>query len=201
MSELDPEERAIYQAWAEDKTRFSAPGEEARLMRVLEKVGLRRVPQNEKAHHEGGPFSDPKIRNSDVAIGRDRGGEISSINIAADHGGADPRVGLGRVAYATAGEATRSAYAAAARLNLTSGQWQVLAAVVRLTASYSKLQSPTTEEEIAGFARLGVRQTRRILEQLHELGLIIWQPRRGIGISMVGLPAPPSTMSSQEAES
>lgn len=147
---------------------------------------------NEKARHEGGPFSDPKIRNSGVASGRDRGGEISLQSIPAGPEGPDaPRIGPGRVAYAIAGTAGRKALAEAARLELTGGQWKVLAAVLSLTALYSKLEDPTTEQEIADFAHLGVRHTRRVLEQLHTLGLITWAPRRGVGRSIVGLPAPP----------
>jgi hypothetical protein len=150
---------------------------------------------NEEAHPEGGLSSDPKIRNSEVASGRDRVGEISSVNVAADHGGTDGAAptavpGPGRVPYRVAGKAGRQALTAAAGLGLTNGQWKVLAAVVSLTALYSKLEDPAEEQEIADLARLGVRQTRRVLSQLHTLELITWKPRRGRGRSTVELPPP-----------
>lgn len=84
-----------------------------------------------------------------------------------------------RARFADAGEATRSTLsrAAAASPPLNQREWRVLAAVLQLTTTYSKLTDRVWQEQVAAAAGgLDRRAVQRALGALHERFLIVWEP-------------------------
>lgn len=73
----------------------------------------------------------------------------------------------------------RDTVARAIAAGLTTRQWRVLAAVLCLTTSYSRLDDHTNVEQVAGLSGLHPRDASRELNRLHRLGVIVWEPTRG----------------------
>lgn len=75
----------------------------------------------------------------------------------------------------------RCAFARASQVRLVQSEWRVLAAVVALTASWSKLEDEAFVAQIAATAKVGQSTCRRALKRLNELGIIAYSGRRGPG--------------------
>src|SRR5207249_1870391 len=72
---------------------------------------------------------------------------------------------------------------------LSNGERRVVTTVISLIASWSRLSDWVYVQDVADLARLSERHTRRCLERLDALGIIIWQPRRGQSTkSRLGIP-------------
>ncbi len=94
-----------------------------------------------------------------------------------------------RERFAFVGEAMRTAIKAANRAELTLADRRVFEAVLSLVCSYSRLQDHVYRDQVARAAGTSERQARRSLKKLDDLGIIVWNPRRGHGVrSLVGLP-------------
>jgi hypothetical protein len=120
-----------------------------------------------------------------------------------DIGGTPPR--RNRVTYVEAGAAMRLAFERASTVGeargksrLNGSDWRVLAAVVALTASYSKLEDTVYTGIVARMAGFrgpnedtNARRARRILKKLASLGIIEYEPSRKLREpSIVRLPKP-----------
>lgn len=83
-----------------------------------------------------------------------------------------------RVAYADAGRAQRAALARAVAVKdqLKRRDWQVFAACVVLTASWSKTHDHVFVEQIAAFAGVSRGRTSESLRRLATLNVITWVP-------------------------
>lgn len=102
-----------------------------------------------------------------------------------------------RDAFADVGRAMRQSVGRAASADLSNGARRTHAAVFALVSSYSRLTDRVYVYEIAHAACLSERQTRTCLDQLAELGIIVWRPGRGRSVqSVLGLPPAPETGSS-----
>lgn len=100
-----------------------------------------------------------------------------------------------RSSYAEAGAAMRSAIdkAIANSRALTRADWQAFAAVLSIVASYSRVRDRSSVGQVRAVACLSERQTRTSLRKLNDLDIIAWQPKRGQGVSYLGLPATTET--------
>jgi hypothetical protein len=85
---------------------------------------------------------------------------------------------------------TRWALGRAAGAGLNGGQWQLFAAVVQVTLTYSRIVERRRLELLAELA--GRPMSWRIgadLRALADAGVIVYRPRRGVGLaSIVGIP-------------
>ena len=97
-----------------------------------------------------------------------------------------------RARYAEVGEALRLAIDRAIALDLPASGWRVVAAVVSLVASYSRLSDRVYVSQIASRASLSERRTREWLKRLDAAGVLSVDLRRGGSgdrpRSVVGLP-------------
>lgn len=94
-----------------------------------------------------------------------------------------------RVAYREAGNAMREALRRARGAGLSPTDRNVLDAVLALTVSYSKLEDEISPATIAEEAGCSLRQARRSLRKLDDLGIVVYVPGLGRGrTSVVGLP-------------
>jgi phage replication O-like protein O len=84
--------------------------------------------------------------------------------------------------YAVVGRAHRAALERAAALDprLKGREWATLAAVLGLTAAYSRLSDRVYADDVARLAGLNERTVRQALKTLSERGVIVWRPRRGV---------------------
>ncbi len=95
--------------------------------------------------------------------------------------------------YADVGAAMRQSVRRANAAALGVGDYRVLAAVLEVTASWSRLEVAIDATGLAPLAGMSVRRTRDRLGHLAELSVITWKPKRGIRPdgkprSRVGLP-------------
>jgi hypothetical protein len=94
-----------------------------------------------------------------------------------------------RVAYADAGAAIRLAIERGVSARLNGQAWRVLAAVIALVPSYSRLADKTYTAQIARFAEIDEKRTRVLLGQLRRRGIIVYVPAQGRNRkSLIGLP-------------
>jgi hypothetical protein len=94
-----------------------------------------------------------------------------------------------RVSYVIAAKAQRQANERAAALKLSSGDRAVLAAVLDLTTSYSKLVDHVQPEQLARRARQSLRTVQRSLPRLADAGIIVHVAGCGAGnVTVVGVP-------------
>lgn len=120
--------------------------------------------------------------------------------------------GPSRARFADAGEAARSvlARAAAASPPLTQREWRVLAAVLQVTTTYSKLSDRVWKTQLGEAAGgLEDKALQRTLRSLHDRHLIVWRPSSVKGrpsiVSVVpsirGVDASPPMLSVRGADS
>lgn len=94
-----------------------------------------------------------------------------------------------RVAYRAAGAAHRQANRRACAASLSETDMRVLAVVLELTVSYSKLTDSVAHSQLTDRCACSPRQLRRSLRRLVECGVIAYQPGRGRGnSSIIGVP-------------
>jgi hypothetical protein len=92
----------------------------------------------------------------------------------------------GSVPFAEVGRTLRVVLGGATAARLSGTHWRVLAAVVTLTASYSKTTDRTYVAKIADLAELDatdpkLKRTKRALKHLASKGLIRYEPARKHG--------------------
>lgn len=99
--------------------------------------------------------------------------------------------GTGRVSYIVAGQAIRQAHGRARAASCSAAERDVVAAVVELVATYSRLADRVSLERVAAAAGRHPKTTGRALRHLAQLGVLVYQPGRGRArVSLVGLPTP-----------
>jgi len=100
----------------------------------------------------------------------------------------------GSVSYAEMGAVTRLIFQRATVLRLNGTRWRVLAAVVALTATFSKYYDSTFVARIAQMADLDrtdrtLKVTKKTLRYLASVGLIVYEPAERDGQrTLIGLP-------------
>jgi hypothetical protein len=94
-----------------------------------------------------------------------------------------------RVPYRDAGAAQRQAHRRAVARDLSEANWRVLAVVLDLTTSYSKLTDRVLQAQIVKASATSARTVRRSLRRLAEFGVIVFVPGLGAGHkTIVGVP-------------
>jgi hypothetical protein len=117
-------------------------------------------------------------------------GPLPHAGVAGEEGGALNRDEYrARDRYAEVGAAMRLAIGRATAATLSDGKRRVFEAVLSCVASFSRLDDLVYVADVAQVAHVSERHTRDCLASLRDLGIIVWEPKRGQSVrSRLGLP-------------